>query len=154
MQEQIIAKIKETIAPEIENWEAQAFAYIKNLEKYCKEDVYKEAKGATAIFQLKTKAGWTKAMDKFFGHRPEDLKKLIHREAEAKLSKIDVAVAKKLEGVDVKSVEMIHFTTQAKDAFCEGSWRINGDKVFSFRTIYAGGYNIQQLHIRTLYTYK
>lgn len=151
---EIIEKIKATLKPEIDTWEAETFTYIKKLEKYCKHDVYSEAKGAQAIYALKVKAGWNKSMERFFGRREADLKALIAKEAQAKLSKIDLAVKKLLVNENVETVEMLDFTFHSKNTYCEGAWRINGSKVLSFKAIYAGGYNIQTLHIRTLFSYK
>lgn len=77
----------------------------------------------------------------------------MEKEAAAKLKKIDVAVAKKIN-FDVDSIEKLYFNTTGKDGYVEGAWKLNGEKVFSFDTIYAGGYNIQRLHIRTKYKLK
>lgn len=151
MIDQIIEKITETIVPTIDLWKVEFFDYIKDMETYCKQTVYQEAKGAANIYRLKEKKGYTKAMEKYFGRTPDDLKGLIQKDAEAKLAKINVAVNKKLAGIVVESVELIKFNMEAKDGFCEGAWLINGSKVFSFKVIYAGGYNIQRLHYRTIY---
>ena len=154
MTNEISETIKDTLRPEIEKWEVEVFSYIKQLEKYCKETVYTEAKGAQNIYQLKVKAGWNKSIERYFGHSQSNLKALIAKEAQAKLSKVDVAVAKLLKGEEIATVEKLNFTLQSANNFCEGSWRINDKKIFSFRAIYAGGYNIQALHVRTLYIYK
>lgn len=68
-----------------------------------------------------------------------------------KLSKIDVAVNKKLKNLDICNIKRLSIV-QGLDGYIEGSWIITTtDTVykFSFETIYAGGYNIQCLHIRT-----
>lgn len=76
------------------------------------------------------------------------------KEAENTISKIDIAVAKKLAGVDVKEVEL-NYCCVGKDGFIEGDWTLtttdNKTRFFRFYTTYAGGYNIQCLHIRTKY---
>jgi hypothetical protein len=151
---EISESIKDTLKPEIEKWESEVFTHIKQLELYCKQTVYTETKGAIAIYQLKVKAGWNKGMERYFGYAESSLKALISKEAQAKLSKIDVAVAKLLKNEKIVTIEKLGFTFDSANSFCEGSWKINGEKVFSFRAIYAGGYNIQTLHIRTLYSYK
>lgn len=81
------------------------------------------------------------------------IREKMEKEAAAKLKKIDVAVAKKIN-FDVNSVEKLYFNTTGKDGYVEGAWKLNSEKVFSFDTIYAGGYNIQRLHIRTKYKLK
>jgi hypothetical protein len=82
----------------------------------------------------------------------DDWKVRAEKDAEHKLMKIEVAVAKKIN-FDVDSVEKL-FVRGGKDGFMEGSWKINEDKNFSFETFYAGGYNIQCLHVRTKYKLK
>lgn len=151
---EISETIKDALKPEIEKWEVEVFLHIKQLEKYCKETVYAETKGAQNIYQLKVKAGWNKSIERYFGHSVSNLKALIAKEAQTKLSKIDVAVAKLLKGEEIITVEKLSFTLHSANNFCEGAWKINGKKTFSFRAIYAGGYNIQTLHVRTLYSYK
>ena len=40
------------------------------------------------------------------------------------------------------------------DGYMEGAWKLDNGKVFSFETFYAGGHNIQCLHVRTKYKLK
>jgi hypothetical protein len=74
------------------------------------------------------------------------------KEAEQKLMKIEVAVAKKVD-FEVKNVDKL-YCQQGKDGYMEGAWKLDNGKVFSFETFYAGGYNIQCLHVRTKYKLK
>ena len=156
----ITEKIKESIKPAMDSWVNDMEAFLTKLERYCVHEVYDdpELKGynnaAYKIEELKKKAGYTKSCYHFF-HRPAGEKRLLlEKEAATKLSKINVAVAKKLKGVNVKDIKLLHFSTTSADYYCEGAWKINNDKVFSFRVIYAGGWNFQVAHVRTLYMYK
>lgn len=156
---EIANEIKETLKPEVEKWEVETFNYVKKMEHYCKIEVFAEAKtlgvkGAYVIYDLKVKKGWHVSLNKFFDRSEKDLKAIIAKEAQAKLTKIDVAVNKLLKNEEIVTVEKLGFTFNSANQFCEGSWKINGNKTFSFRAIYAGGYNIQTLHVRTLYSYK
>lgn len=167
----IIEAIKADVKPAMDEWVQDTFNYIREREEIkrgmYKTDEYKQLKqklidrdyggyaGSYAAESFKARHGITSTMEtRFFGLSDVELTKRIQKEADHKLLKIDVAVAKKLAGVDVQSFERIDFSTSGKDVYVEGAWKINGDKVFSFRTIYAGGWNIQQLHVRTLYKFK
>ena len=83
---------------------------------------------------------------------PTGIRAKVEKDAVQKLKKIDVAVAKKIN-FDVTAVEQL-YVTEGKDGYVEGAWLLNGEKTFSFETIYAGGYNIQCLHVRTKYKLK
>lgn len=157
--QEIINKIKAEIKPIMNRWEEKQFQFIKELQEYCQRGVFEEAKEKTGdrlpnayvIHDLKVKKGWTNSIDRFFYRSSDDLKKMIAKEAEHKLLKIDVAVKKKLSKIKVEKVELLYFYPWSNDGFCQGSWKINNEKVFSFETIIAGGYNIQCLHVRTIY---
>lgn len=166
--QEIIDKIKASVKPAMDAWVDDGEQFLGELKKYCRHGVYLEpeieampsigAYGAIArrvarVNQLKTDAGYTKACERYFVRKRGDIRRLLEKEAALKLAKIDIAVAKKLADVDVQSVELIRFATSGKDYFCEGAWKINNDHVLSFRTIYAGGWNIQCKHIRTIYSY-
>ena len=158
----ITEKIKESVKPAMDSWVNDMEAFLTKLERYCVHEVYddpeavsvKTYNNAYKIAELKRKAGYNASCERFF-HRPAGEKRLLlEKEAATKLSKINVAVAKKLKGVNVKDIKLLHFSTTSADYYCEGAWKINDDKVFSFRVIYAGGWNIQVAHVRTLYMYK
>jgi hypothetical protein len=146
----IIEQIKETIKPKMEIWKADRFTFLKNLEAYCKSTVYKEGVGCDAygIHALKTKHGYSKSMERYFSRSEADLKLMIEKDAAEKMFNIERAAYKKLKGVVVETVENLGFTDTA------GSWLINGNKVFRYEVIPAGGYNVQCFHIRTLFYFK
>ncbi len=119
---------------------------------------YKQAKDAYKKFALITSQGYSKKHDSlatFYTYN--QLLEKFRKDAELKLSKIDFAVAKKLSGVEVEHVKCLHCGL-GKDGFAEGTWHLTDKEgqlwLFSFDTIYAGGYNIQCMHVRTQYTIK
>ena len=149
-----IEKIKESIKPHIDEWKNARYEFIKKLEVYCRSTVYKDAeesgkrRDAYLIHDLKTKKGYTKSMERYFGRSEADLRELIDKDAEAKMFTIERAAYKKLKGVEVKTVENYYYGDAA------AKWLINEEKMFGYEVIFAGGYNIQCLHIRVLFSYK
>lgn len=156
----IVEEIKESVKPAYDAWQEDFYNFVKKVKEYCLVGVYEDLKekglkrDAYNIYALKCENGYSKSLERFFGRSDSDLREMIKKEANHKLLKIDVAVAKKLKNVKVEKVEKLFFNMNGKDVFCEGSWKINDEKIFSFHTIYAGGYNIQCEHVRTLYKYK
>ena len=97
--------------------------------------------------------GYTKGDINMASYEPETvIRNKAIKDAAHKLAKIDVAVAKKIN-FDVASIEKLYLN-EGKEGYIEGAWKLNNEKVFSFDTIYAGGYNIQCLHVRTKYKLK
>lgn len=143
-----IEQIKETIKPKMEIWKADRFTFLKNLETYCKSTVYKEGVGTYNIHALKVKHGYTKSMERYFSRSEADLKKMIEKDAAEKMFNIERAAYKKLKGVVIETVENLGFSDNA------GSWLINGNRVFRYEVIPAGGYNVQCFHIRVLFFFE
>lgn len=79
---------------------------------------------------------------------PEKIKQNYRKKANKFLENISQYVETRLEGENIISIENLHINLNS------GAWKINGNKLFEFRPIYAGGYNIQCLHIRIIYSYK
>lgn len=163
----IISDIKDTVAPLMNKWVDDRTAYVMNIRnvraKFESSDDY-----ATEYLNLKTTyhyltnsnfmiskligKGYTKGDIQLSLCNNSDICLKIEKDAASMLAKIDVAVKKKIT-FEVNSVEKL-FVEHGKDGYIEGAWKLNGEKIFSFDTIYAGGYNIQCLHVRTKYKLK
>ncbi|MBT2909676.1 hypothetical protein PL84_03650 [Vibrio anguillarum] len=118
-------------------------------------DEYKSEKGASARFAVLERHGYGKTHINLAQNTFSQLLERMEKDAEHSLLKIDVAVAKRLSGLEIVKVECLA-CGEGKDGFVEGSWRLSDgegkSRIFSFETVYAGGYNIQCLHVRTRYT--
>jgi len=157
----IIAEIKVQMKPIMDKWEVEFFEYIHELKDKFKNwtEQYKienNVRFPNPYIQrnYKDRIGYTRSIENLLMWSIEEQKKRIHKEAEQKLLKIDVAVTKKLKNIKVEKIEPIYMRSSSIDGYAEGSWKINDEYVFGFHVIYAGGYNIQCLHYRTIYTLK
>jgi|TARA_B110000503_G_scaffold56724_1_gene90819 hypothetical protein len=164
----IIKDIKETATPLMNKWVNDRTAYVMNLKDVQKAlDTDEEFVAEYATYRARDRylsrstfkfiklqgKGYTKGDIMLASYESEaSIRIKMKKDADHKLAKIDVAVAKKIN-FDVKSVEKLYLD-EGKDGFIEGAWKLNGEKIFSFDTIYAGGYNIQCLHVRTKYKLK
>lgn len=150
---QIIETIKATVAPIMNKWATDRAAFI--LKAKSEADAERKELGLTGrdawkIFAIQQKHGLNKQYLQWLASGASYVADKCNKDAEHAMLKIDSAVAKKLNGVEVKSAELIKLNIGI-DGFVEGAWKLDNGKVFSFETIYAGGYNIQCLHVRTLY---
>lgn len=146
--------IKATVRP-IFMRQAQAKAdWIWRIHDIKRSEEYQSAKGAWAKFAVLEKNGYGKTHVNLAQKDFPSLLARMEKDAEHSLLKIDLAVAKKLSGLEIVEVEFLA-CGEGKDGFVEGSWRLRDDdgntRIFSFETVYAGGYNIQCLHVRTRY---
>lgn len=165
----ISEEIKASVAPIMDKWVVDRCEMLKNLRGIIRglndneefKEYYQDHKSRDRYFSISSakfffvqRMGYGKGDYQLAAYESDArIDELMKKEAAAKLKKIDVAVAKKIN-FDVDSIEKIYFNTAGKDGYVEGAWKLNGEKVFSFDTIYAGGYNIQCLHIRTKYKLK
>jgi len=163
----IAEEIKETVRPMMKKWVEDRVEYLLKTREWMKspeteaeiDKLYSEYKQYSkwasrsqaryAVYDRRVNKG-DQQLIAYYGK--DDWKVRAEKDAEHKLLKIEVAVAKKIN-FDVDSVEKL-YVRSGKDGFMEGSWKINEDKNFSFETFYAGGYNIQCLHVRTKYKLK
>lgn len=167
--DQIAEEIKSTIKPLMEKWVADRVTYLHNLRTWTKsaetiatiEAKFAKNKPLAGKYYTRSDARATVYDDYGIGKGDEQLIAYYgaddwliktQKQAEDKMKKIDFAVKKKVDFV-VNSVEKL-FVEHGKDGYVEGAWKLNNEKVFSFETFYAGGYNIQCLHIRTKYKLK
>ena len=165
----VIEDIKATVAPLMDRWVEDRVAALMELKEQIKtldqneefNEYYNDIRSRDRYFSRSSakfywfgRQGYTKGDYMLAAYDGKAyIEEKMKKEAAAKLKKIDVAVAKKID-FDVNSIEKLYFNTTGKDGYVEGAWKINGEKVFSFDTIYAGGYNIQRLHVRTKYKLK
>jgi len=165
----IAEEIKESVRPLMAKWVDDRIVYLLNLRTWMRseetksaiDEHYNEMKPLGGKYYMRSnarssvyqKAGIGKGDEQLIAYYGQDdwLIKT-QKQAEQKLLKIEVAVFKKVN-FDVDSVEKLSIT-EGRDGYMEGSWKLNNDKVFSFETFYAGGYNIQCLHVRTKYKLK
>lgn len=151
MIKQIIETIKGSVEPIMKKWSEDRANFIIEAKK--KADAEYRAlnvRDEWKRFRIEQSHGLNKTSLNWLFYGNDHVKKQCQKDAEHAMKKIDVAVTKKLKNVDVKSVELIRLD-MGKDGYVEGAWKLDNGQVFSFETIYAGGYNIQCLHVRTLY---
>jgi len=171
----IAEEIKETVRPLMVKWTADRMAYLEKTREWMRSDTVKEEIEAayqkfagndrwysrsTARYEYLERFVSKGDLQLIAYYGKDQWLEKTEKTAESKLSKIEVAVAKKVN-FDVEECEKIH-VSHGKDGYMEGAWtlahRTNaGRRVesrFSFETFYAGGHNIQCLHVRTKYKLK
>jgi hypothetical protein len=164
----IAEEIKETVRPLMEKWVEDRVEYLLKSRTWMQaestqkliDDKYFECKGFSKYFMrsdarrmVYSQAGigiGDQQLIAYYGQ--DDWLIKAQKDAEQKLLKIEVAVAKKVN-FEVKTADKL-FCQEGKDGYMEGAWKLDNGKVFSFETFYAGGYNIQCLHVRTKYKLK
>lgn len=165
----IANEIKASVAPIMEKWVDDRVAVLMDLKEQIRgldtnkefNEYYNDIRArdkyfsrSSAKFYWFDRKGYTKGDYMLAAYEGSAyIREKMEKNADAKLMKIDKAVAKKID-FDVNSIEKLYFNTTGKDGYVEGAWKLNGEKVFSFDTIYAGGYNIQCFHVRTKYKLK
>jgi len=102
------------------------------------------------------KLGYTKSLIQgYCGRTEKDIDAKLEKDIEQSLGKIEIAVTKKIKLDNIKKVLLLNLNRAT--GFIEGSWMltdINGKEGrLSIESILAGGYNIQCLHLRTLYKF-
>jgi hypothetical protein len=164
----IIADIKETVAPLMERWVEDRVEMIMELKNMYRglddnkefNEYYESIRKADRYFSRSSakyywfdRMGYSKGDYMLAAYESKsEIQKKMEKQATSKLLKIDTAVVKKIN-VDVDSVEKLYFR-EGKDGYFEGAWKINGEKLFSFDTFYAGGHSVQCFHVRTKYKFK
>jgi len=169
---EVIESIKEQLKPALDKWVVAQCERINGLREYKRSDEYNSIEAEIVDTGFGNKVRMTKGVCQFYhlqelgyskkdmqnlGYHKDALPAIYQKEAAQKLLRVDVAVNKKLSKVSVKEIDQIGFR-HGLDGFVEGDWIVTDDDgqqhKFKFETIFAGGYNIQCLHIRTKYTLK
>ena len=170
----IAEEIKETVRPLMVKWTADRMAYLEKTREWMRSDTVKEEIEAdyqkfaghskwysrsTARYNYLERFVSKGDLQLIAYYGKDQWLEKTEKTAENKLAKIEVAVAKKVN-FDVEECEKIH-VNHGKDGYMEGAWKLahrtNAGRVesrFSFETFYAGGHNIQCLHVRTKYKLK
>ena len=162
---EITATIKQTVQPLMEKWiedRVEMIMELKNMYRGLEDnrgfnEYYEEMRSryryfsrSDAKFHWFDRMGYSKGDYMLAAYESmAEIQKKMEKQAEAKLMKIDVAVAKKID-FDVDAVELMYLRN-GKDGYFEGAWKVNGERIFQFNTLYAGGWNVQCLHVRTKY---
>lgn len=157
--EEIISGIKTTIAPVMEEWKENKVKHALETKAWWKEYM-KENRGVGAhiiyreLFNRVTKTEW----QHISGCSESYIREYYEKEMTHKMLKINTAVVKKIKDADQIVKIECRFLGTGKDGFVEGYWTLTlkdgTEKVFGWSTLYAGGWNIQCLHVRSKYTYK
>jgi len=130
----------------------QTLARREALFAFCESDEYKSLK---TVWEKHTRkiamAGGKGAYDDMVTRSTDDLLSIIEKNHKNTIAKRNAMIAKKLEKAGVTKVESQKYTYTAGDI--SGFWVVGTDagaKSVHIRTIFAGGYNIQCAHNRTL----
>ena len=154
--DEIIHGIKITIAPVMDEWVKNKVRFAMETKAWWKSykrtgDIYRDYNN---LYERIGKTEWNHI--NFLNEA--QIVDFYKKEAEHRMLKIDTAVTKKIKDADqIVSIECLHLG-QGYDGFVEGNWRLTmkdgSSKVFGWKTLIAGGWNIQCLHVRSKYIYK
>lgn len=154
----IIVEIKTQMQPLMEMWKESQFKSVAKYKEIRSSDEYKTLRDEWARSAFMNSRGYTKFMACNYANGYVWWDEYLNKSIAQKLTKIDVAVNKKLKGLDIVKVEELMAYASSKDGYVEGIWAltlVDGSvKKFRIETIYAGGFNIQCFHVRTLYRLK
>lgn len=150
----IIDSIKSQLQPVMEKWKEAQLQRVADYREVRQRPEYKALKCEWTRSKYLTDRGWSKFYAVNYMNGKVWWDDFLNKEIKNKMLKVDVAVHKKLKSLEVLSVKELMAFASSKDGFIEGIWELEtptGSKRFQIETIYAGGYNVQCFHIRTLY---
>ena len=161
LKEQIANEIKETIKDKVfESFNNQAKRLIMLRDRYlawdklhCEthNDITKSWEERKKLLEQIKEQDPRKGMliqeQYLLRERPLKIEQVYNKKAIQFLENVGKYVSNRINEEVIK-VEKLQYS------FSSGSWKINDNKIFSFKTILAGGYNIQCLHVRVIYSYK
>ena len=148
----LTATLKEEDEKSLAAKKEQTLARRESLFAFIQSDEYKSIKNVWEKSMRKIAiAGGTGAYNDMVGRSTDDLLSIIEKNHKNTIAKRNAMIAKKLEKAGVTKVESEKYTYTAGDI--SGFWVVETDagaKSIEIRTIFAGGYNIQCAHNRTL----
>ena len=151
------------MAPVMASWKE---GQLKRLEAYRElrySDEYAEVVrgpgGAWAAYAWLSRKGYdSKHLAANYNNGKVWWDEFLDKEIKNKMLKIDVAVHKKVKDFDAVQINQLMAYASSKDGFVEGAWKFidaeGQSRVLRIETIYAGGYNVQCFHVRTLIKFK
>ena len=152
---QIIAKLNEVFAPMdaevLENTQAWAKRRVAALNEFKQSEEYKSIRGTERYAKLFDIAGGKTWYNVFDGRNASMIEECIVKHCANVAASRNKSIEQKLVKSGVTEVISETFT-QTTDGF-DGIFVVNtdvGKKVVTINTIYAGGYNVQCLHLRVL----
>jgi hypothetical protein len=166
----IVNQLKAHVEEQIVEWKASRTAYLTKVKevldqpevttKYINRDT-----GNPLVFR-RFSVDWYHYVHRQYGkilcqmlrHANEQgIAEIVEREAADKLAKMEVAVRKKLTGLEIHSVKKGVLRNDMNGTF-SGNFIIesasDGTHVFEWESFLAGGHTVQCLHLRTKYLLK
>jgi hypothetical protein len=166
----IVNQLKDHIEPQIAEWTTLRIAQLTNIKQHLDQPElvvrFGFGENAKTLTYRRFSTDWYYHANRLYGKitcqmlrhaQEQDIVNIAKREAEDKIGKMQVAVRKKLDGIDIQSVERGVLRGDVSGGF-SGTFTLKDTAgvtyVFGWEAFLAGGHNVQCLHLRTKYRLK